>query len=193
MPAGMTHYWRQNWLRCKQEDFNLDLIGFEDEELARLLAAQDAAEGLTDEDAVPELTETPISLLGDLWILGDHRLLVGDATDTSAVAKLMAGVPADLVFTDPPYNVDYEGYTEERLKIKGDRMPDADFKKFLDLAFRAYRSAVKPGASMYLCHSSSWQREFQNALEAAGFEVRCQIDMGQEHLRLGFWKVQVPA
>src|SRR5712671_489087 len=126
----------------QQEDFDVSLIGFEDEELARLLAAQDAAEGLTDEDAVPELTETPISVLGDLWILGDHRLLVGDATDTDAVARLMAGGPADLVFTDPPYNVDYEGYTEERLKIKGDRMSDADFKQFLENTFRSYRTVL---------------------------------------------------
>ncbi len=104
----------------QQEDFDVSLIGFEDEELARLLAAQDAAEGLTDEDAVPELPETPISMIGDLWILGDHRLLVGDATDTNAVARLVDGARADLVFTDPPYNVDYEGYknTEERLRIK---------------------------------------------------------------------------
>jgi len=170
----------------QQEDFNLDLIGFEDEELARLLAAQDAAEGLTDEDSVPELSETPISLLGDLWILGDHRLLVGDATDTDAVAKLMAGSPADLVFSDPPYNVDYEGYTEDRLTIKGDRMSDADFKKFLERAFRSYRTLVKPGASLYVCHSSSWQREFQNALEAAGFEVRCQIIWAKNTFAWGF-------
>jgi len=170
----------------QNEDFNLDLIGFEDQELARLLAAQDAAEGLTDEDAVPELPETPISTLGDLWILGDHRLLVGDATDTDAVERLMAGAPADLVFTDPPYNVDYEGYTEERLKIKGDRMSDADFKKFLEAAFRSYRTVVKPGASMYLCHSSSWQREFQDALEVAGFEVRCQIIWAKNTFAWGF-------
>src|ERR1700676_1178897 len=78
----------------QQEDFNLGLIGFEDEELARLLAGQEASDGLTDEDAVPELPETPISVLGDLWILGDHRLLVGDATNTGAVAKLLAGAPA---------------------------------------------------------------------------------------------------
>src|SRR5450631_3348848 len=170
----------------QREDFNLDLIGFEDEELARLLAAQDAADGLTDEDAVPELQETPISLLGDLWLLRDHRLLVGDATDASAVAKLMAGTQADLVFTDPPYNVDYEGYTEERLKIKGDRMSDADFKQFLERAFRSYRTVVKPGASLYVCHSSSWQREFQNALEAAGFEVRCQLIWAKNTFAWGF-------
>ena len=170
----------------QQDDFDISLIGFEDEELARLLAAQDAAEGLTDEDAVPELPETPISVLGDLWILGDHRLLVGDATVSADVAKLMAGVPADLVFTDPPYNVDYEGYTEDRLKIKGDRMSDADFKQFLERAFRSYRNVVKPGASMYLCHLSSWQREFQNALEASGFEVRCQIIWAKNTFAWGF-------
>jgi DNA modification methylase len=170
----------------QQEDFNLGLIGFEDEEVARLLAGQDAGEGQTDEDAVPELPETPISVLGDLWILGDHRLLVGDATDTDAVAKLMAGAPADLVFTDPPYNVDYEGYTEERLKIKGDRMSDVDFKKFLEGAFRSYRTLVKPGASMYVCHSSSWQREFQDALEAADFEVRCQLIWAKNTFAWGF-------
>ena len=170
----------------QQEDFDVDLIGFEDEELARLLAAQDAAEGLPDEDAIPELPETPISLPGDLWILGSHRLLVGDATDIDAVANLMAGGPADLVITDPPYNVDYEGYTAERLKIKGDRMSDADFRIFLERAFHSYRSVVKPGASMYVCHSSSWQREFQNALEAAGFEVRCQLVWAKNTFGWGF-------
>src|SRR5882724_10178635 len=111
---------------------------------------------------------------------------VSNTTLTNAVAKLMAGVSADLVFTDPPYNVDYEGYTEQRLKIKGDRMSDADFKKFLDLAFRSYRNVVKPGASMYLCHSSSWQREFQEALEAAGFNIRCQIIWAKNTFAWGF-------
>jgi DNA modification methylase len=170
----------------QQEDFDLTLIGFEDEELARLLATQDAADGLTDEDAIPELSETPVCLAGDLWILGDHKLLVGDATRADHVAKLMAGAAADLVFTDPPYNVDYEGYTEDRLKIKGDRMSDAEFKRFLKAAFRSCRSAVKPGASLYVCHSSSWQREFQNALEVAGFEVRCQVIWSKNTFAWGF-------
>src|SRR5208283_3079451 len=183
--------WDDDLLRAElaalqEEDFNVRIIGFDDEELARLLAAQDAAEGLTDEDAVPELRETPISVAGDLWILGSHRLLVGDATNQNDVATLMAGDVADLVFTDPPYNVDYEGYTEERLKIKGDRMSDAEFKQFLGAAFRSYRSLVKPGASLYVCHSSSWQREFQDALESAGFEVRCQLIWGKNTFAWGF-------
>ncbi|HEY4359590.1 MAG TPA: site-specific DNA-methyltransferase [Bryobacteraceae bacterium] len=162
------------------------MIGFEDEELARLLAAQDATPGLTDEDAVPDLPTTPVSAAGDLWILGNHKLLVGDATNGADVAKLMAGDAADLMFLDPPYNVDYEGYTEKRLKIEGDRMSNAQFKEFLEASFRSCRTAVKPGASLYVCHSSSWQREFQNALEAAGFEVRCQIIWAKNTFAWGF-------
>jgi DNA modification methylase len=77
--------------------------------------------GLTDEDAAPEAPERPVSQAGDLRVLGKRRVLCGDATHVDDVRRLMAGEHADLVFTDPPYNVDYEGYTEEKLKIKGDR------------------------------------------------------------------------
>ena len=115
-----------------EEDYDLNLVGFDDIELQRLLEAQDTAEGLTDEDAVPELTETPTSAAGDLWILGDHRLVVGDATIRANVDRLMAGVAADLVFTDPPYNVSYEGYTEDRLTIKGDRMTPEQYDEGSD-------------------------------------------------------------
>jgi DNA modification methylase len=173
-------------LDLKDLDFDLGLTGFEDEELARLLAAQDASDGLTDEDAVPELPETPVSAAGDMWILGNHKLLVGDTTNAADVGRLMADDTADLIFTDPPYNVDYEGYTQERLKIKGDRMSDAEFKQFLEAAFRSCRAVMKPGASLYVCHSSSWQREFQNALEAAGFEIRCQIIWAKNTFAWGF-------
>jgi DNA modification methylase len=170
----------------KEGDFNLGLIGFEDEGLARLLADQEAADGLKDEDAVPELPEKPASVTGDLWILGNHKLLVGDATSHDAVTQLMAGATADLIFTDPPYNVDYEGYTEQRLKIKGDRMSDGEFKQFLEQAFGSCRAVVKPGASIYVCHSSSWQREFQNALETAGFKIRCQVIWAKNTFAWGF-------
>jgi DNA modification methylase len=168
------------------EDFDVNLIGFDDRELARLLADQDAVKGLTDEDAVPALPETAVSVTEDLWTLGDHKLLVGDATVREQVVRLMAADDADLVFSDLPYNVDYEGYTEDRLKIKNDRMSDADFKRFLEAAFHSFRIALKPGASLYICHSSSWQREFQNALEAAGFEVRCQIIWAKNTFAWGF-------
>jgi DNA modification methylase len=170
----------------QEADFDLRLTGFDDIELAQLLAAQEVGQGLTDEDVVPELPETPVSASGDIWILGDHRLLVGDATDGACVESLMGVDSAALIFTDPPHNVDYEGYTEDRLKIHGDRVSDAEFKQFLRDAFRSCRSAVKPGASLYVCHSSSWQREFQNALESAGFEVRCQIIWAKNTFAWGF-------
>jgi ParB-like chromosome segregation protein Spo0J len=183
--------WDEELLRIelaalRDQEVNINLLGFEDEELARLLAAQDAAEGLTDEDAVPELDQTTISASGDHWILGEHRVLCGDASAQIDVERLMAGEAVDMIFTDPPYNVDYEGYTEERLKIQGDRMTAAQFQQFLLSTFSSYRRIVKPGASMYVCHSSSWQQEFQNAMEAAGFEVRCQIIWAKNTFAWGF-------
>jgi DNA modification methylase len=170
----------------QDDKYNLDLVGFDDEELTRLLNAQDATEGLTDEDAVPEITETPVTVPGDLWILGNHRVLCGDATSPADIQGLMGVDAADLVFTDPPYNVDYQGYTEERLTIQNDKMTPEQFQQFLESTFRSYRSVVKPGASLYVCHSSSMQREFQDAMETAGFEVRCQIIWAKNTFAWGF-------
>jgi hypothetical protein len=92
--------WNDEILRIElaalqQEDFDLSLIGFEDDELARLLAAHDAAEGLTDEDSIPELPEAPVCEAGDLWIRGDHKLLIGDATVQTDADRLMAAEAAD--------------------------------------------------------------------------------------------------
>jgi len=183
--------WDEDLLRSElaalqAEEFNIDLLGFEDEELSRLLAAQDATPGLTDEDAVPELPQTPVSVPGDLWILGSHKLLVGDAINQSDVTRLMAGDAADLVFSDLPYNCAYEGYTKDKLTIQNDNMSPEQFDRFLRDSFASFRTVVKPGASLYICHSSSFQREFQNALEAAGFEVRCQIIWAKNTFAWGF-------
>ena len=167
-------------------DFDLSLTGFDDGELARFLAEEEATTGLTDEDAVPEIPEASISMTGDLWRLGSHILLVGDATNEDDVTRVMDGAAADLVFTDPPYNVAYEGYTEDRLTIQGDRMTDQEFCKFLATTFGNYRRIMKPGASLYVCHSSAWQREFQNAMEATGFDVRSQIIWAKNTFAWGF-------
>jgi DNA modification methylase len=170
----------------RDEDFDLELLGFDDGELAELLAGNETVAGLTDEDAVPDLQKEPVSVTGDVWILGNHQILCGDATNAIDVERLLSGVNADLVFTDPPYNVSYEGYTEERLKIEGDRMSAEQFQGFLRDTFRSYRRIVKAGASLYICHSSSWQREFQNALEDAGFKIRCQIIWAKNTFAWGF-------
>ena len=184
--------WDEELLRgllteLREEDFNLDLVGFSDEELAALLAdADEPVAGLTDEDAAPEAPEQPVSAPGDLWVLGRHRLLVGDATSVEDVARLMGAERADLVFTDPPYGIDYHGRTAERLTIANDRMPVEKFVAFLEAAFGALRGAIKPTASVYVCHGSRYQREFQNALEAAGFEVRCQLIWAKHIFSLGW-------
>src|SRR5260370_10954341 len=97
--------WDEETLRIElqaigEEDFDLDLVGFSPEELAELLDEDHA--GLTDEDAIPEISESVVSGPGDLWILGNHRVLVGDATDRVAIDRVLAGSLADMVFTDPP-------------------------------------------------------------------------------------------
>jgi len=158
-----------------EENFDLGLTGVEDDEIARLLAQQEAGEGLVDEDAIPELVPALETVLGDVWLLGEHRLLCGDSTVPESVERMMAGELAGLIFTDPPYNVDYEGYTKQRLKICGDRMGAEQFQQFLAVNFASCQRIVKSSASLYICHCSQWQREFQNAIEAAGFEVRCQL------------------
>lgn len=89
-------------------EFDIDLLGFDDEFLNGLLP-DDEVEGLTDEDAVPEPPETPVSILGDIWQLGDHRLMCGDSTSIDAVEKLMGGKRSNMVFTDPPYLMDFTG------------------------------------------------------------------------------------
>jgi DNA modification methylase len=183
--------WDEELLRAElaalaEADFNLEPMGFNDEELARYLTDEDASDGLTDEDAVPELAPVPVSQTGDEWVLGNHRVLCGDATVQADVKLLMAGDQCDLVFTDPPYNVSVEGYTKDRLTIMGDNLPAEQFKEFLHQTFQSYRGVMKPGASLYVCHASSWQREFQNALEAAGFEVRCQIIWAKNTFAWGF-------
>ena len=168
------------------DGFAMDLIGFDDEELARLLALSSVAEGLTDEDAVPEVSDSPISVPANLWLLGDHLVLCGDAKSAADTARLLGSESADLVFSDPPYNVSYTGYTEERLTIQNDKMTPEDFRAFLVATFRSYRRIVKSGASIYICHSSSSQREFQDAMEAGGFEVRCQIIWAKNTFAWGF-------
>jgi 16S rRNA G966 N2-methylase RsmD len=98
-------------------DFDLTLLGFDDDELNDLLNPVEVIEGLTDEDAVPEVPVNPVTVLGDVWILGNHRLMCGDSTSIDAVEKLMDGQKADMVFTDPPYGVSYQS----NMRTKSDK------------------------------------------------------------------------
>jgi DNA modification methylase len=142
-------------------------------------------EGLTDEDAIPEVVES-ICQAGDIWVLGEHRLLCGDATRKADVEALMGGEKADMVFTDPPYNVDYEGYTEEKLTIKSDAMSEDEYIKFLSDTFGNYKNSVKRGGSLYVCHAFAWQMVTQQALKDHEIEVRNQIIWGKNTFAWGF-------
>jgi len=149
----------------KETDFDLSLTGFEDEELARLLAAQDAVEGLTDEDAVPEPPQAPVTVAGDLWLLDEHRLICSDAMHAESVARLMAGGLSDMVFCDPPYSVSYVGKTSRKLTIKNDNLGDG-FGAFLRDACTNLLAFNK--GAVYICMSSSELHTLKSAFEAAG-------------------------
>jgi DNA modification methylase len=112
--------------------------------------------------------------------------MCGDSTMIDDVEKLMGGGKADMVFTDPPYNVDYEGYTEEKLTIQSDKMDKDAYFKFLCVVFARYRESIKDGASLYVCHASAWQKETELALNSVGIEMRCQIIWAKNTFGWGF-------
>lgn len=111
----------------KESEFDLDLIGFDAKELEKLLEPEQV-EGLTDEDAVPDAPEEPKTKLGDIYQLGNHRLMCGDSTSIADIETLCDGQLVDMWLTDPPYNVAYEGKTKDALKIKNDAMEDDAFR-----------------------------------------------------------------
>jgi len=126
-----------------------------------------------DFDATPP--ETPKTVLGDLYEIGEHRLLCGDSTQTDTFEKLMQGELADMVVTDPPYNVAYEGGTKEKLKIINDDMSNDDFYKFLYDFYTALSTVVKKGGVIYVWHASSEVINFGKAMVDAGWLLKQQL------------------
>ena len=142
-------------------DFDIDLLGFDDDFLAGLME-EEPADGLTDEDEVPELEDDPVTVEGDVWILGNHRLMCGDSTKIDAVEKLMDGRKANMLHTDPPYGVDYEGVPNDHLK-------DSQLEAFLHDAFSSAFAFLESGSNVYVWHADITALEFISAFRSAGF------------------------
>ena len=168
--------WDEEMLRVelealREDDFNLDLLGFGVDEMDALLAEPEAeVAGNTDDDAVPETPETSVTVPGDVWLLGDHRLLCGDATQIDALEKVLAGGLADMVFTDPPYNVNYGATMKDKLrgkkrKIANDNLGDG-FEQFLRDACTNILTVTK--GAVYICMSSSELHTLQKTFREAG-------------------------
>ncbi|MBV6795037.1 site-specific DNA-methyltransferase [Xanthomonas euvesicatoria] len=168
--------WDEELLRVEleglqDEGFDLDLTGFDADALAELLAGDEPVnEGQTDEDAVLEVGEAPVSRLGDVWQLGPHRLLCGDATVAASYDALLGGGTVDMVFTDPPYNVNYANSAKDKLRgkdraILNDNLGDG-FHDFLLAALTPMVAHCR--GALYVAMSSSELDTLQSAFRAAG-------------------------
>lgn len=161
-------------------DINMADFGFLDD----IADLQEAAE--ITEDTPPEVEEgEPITIPGDLWLVGQHRLICGDSTKPEDVERLMDGQKADLFLTDPPYNVDYTGGTKDALKIMNDNMDDASFRKFLQDAFARANEVMRAGAVFYIWHADSEGYNFRGACKDVGWQVRECLIWNKSSLVLG--------
>jgi DNA modification methylase len=161
-------------------EFDLDLIGFDDDFLANLLI--DGTEGLTDPDDVPETPDDPITVEGDVWIMGNHRIICGDSTSADTVDKLLGSVKPHLMVTDPPYGLEYDAeWRDDR-----DRTNTRATGKVLNDDRADWREAwaLFPGDVAYVWHAGLRAREVVESLEVCGFAMRAQIIWGKSQLAM---------
>lgn len=151
----------------QDSDFDVTFTGFDPPEIEQLMNSVHDKEIVEDEfDIDAQLQQPTVTREGDLWLLGEHRLVCGDSTLPETYDLLMAGRKANLVVTDPPYNVDYEGSAG---KIKNDKMAEEQFEKFLFAAYVNMEQNMMDDASIYVFHSDSHGLAFRRAFEEAGF------------------------
>jgi site-specific DNA-methyltransferase (adenine-specific) len=167
--------------------YDLDLTGFDDDEISKLLDLElGEGEGQGDADAVPEARPDPISKQGDVWLLGKHRVMCGDSTSIDQAGVLMGGGSmADLLVTDPPYNVAYEGKTQDALTIQNDAMSDGDFRQFLRDCYATANAFMRPGAVFYIWHADSEGLNFRAAAAECGWTVRQCLVWNKNSLVMG--------
>jgi DNA modification methylase len=165
---------QENWDSEKLVSWGLDVPGWEAEELEA-----------EEDDFEVELTEKPKTVLGDLYEIGEHRLLCGDSTTADSYIKLMDGEFADMVLTDPPYNVAYVGKTKEAMTIENDSMSGDDFYTFLYDFYTALSTATKKGGAIYVWHASSEIVNFAKAMVDAGWLLKQQLIWVKNSLVMG--------
>ena len=168
---------------AKLTDFDFGEFGFKVGELADMGLEEKDEEYDYEEDGDGRPDVEVRTKPGDVWRLGEHVLMCGDSTSEADVARLMGGEKADALITDPPYNVNVEGGSG--LKIENDNMGDTQFDEFLRPVFMRAAESLKPGAAFYVWHASRTQRAFENAMNAAGMEVREQLVWVKDNFTLG--------
>lgn len=156
----------------KETDIDMDMTGFTFDEVDNILKdIEGSKEDDFDLDQALNEIEEPTTRPGDIWILGKNRLMCGDSTQKEAVMRLMDKQEADMLLTDPPYNVDYEGKTVDALKIENDNMTSTEFYNFLLDSFRNMFEVTKCGSSVYVFHADTEGLNFRNAFNAVGFKL----------------------
>ncbi|WP_337875579.1 site-specific DNA-methyltransferase [Elioraea sp.] len=170
--------------RLKEDGVDLDLLGFGEDELDRLLDDLNGTDGATEgEDAVPEPPVEPVTCPGDLWLLGKHRLLCGDATSTSDVERLLAGAVPHLMVTDPPYGVEYDPTWRNEAGVSATARTGRVSND--DRADWREAWALFPGDVAYVWHAGVHARTVAESLEACGFMIRSQIVWAKPRFVLG--------
>lgn len=157
------------WETFELDDWGVDLPAFDES-----TDDEDGDEGNVAEDDFDEDKDDvePRTNKGDIWVLGEHRLMCGDSTKASMIQELLSGEKVDLYITDPPYNVAYEGGTKDALTILNDEMDDDSFRDFLVNAFMAVDSVLKEGASFYIWHADSEGYNFRYAVKHCGWLMK---------------------
>ena len=142
------------------------------------------ADGLIDDDEIPEVIKYKVKR-GDIWKLGEHRVMCGDSTKLEDVQALMNGQYADILITDPPYNVDYTGKTKDKLKIQNDKMSDEGFREFLKDTFLNADSVLKDGGVFYIWHADSEGYNFRGACHDVNWNIRQCIIWNKNSMVIG--------
>ncbi len=157
-------------------DIDMEIFGFE---------AWEPEVEIDEDDYEVDVKEESQTRKGMVFKLGRHYVMCGDSTDQGDVSTLMGGVEADLLLTDPPYNVDYTGGTKDALTIQNDNMADEDFKEFLVKAFTAADKVMKPGAAFYIWHADTEGYNFRGACRDVGWTVRQCLVWNKNALVMG--------